>query len=842
MIRRSRCLVVVCGVFFLTQLALITLLKLSTNPRLNDYLDLGILDIRKILILNDDTESRLDFNKLVDKKFEEKSHAAVPLQRLNESDLWLLDMSRSANRLILDTAREPSEILKTRPLFDFDPRLSFTLLFHYLNEKTAEPSIESIQNTLLPYFHWSDWTNLTVLHDYMIDRGSCSGLFDFRVKSKLKNMRQELFDPATFCYDDAHLEEIYESLDEKDERKASIQWIMEDKFSPGFHVFKFGGRSSSKVRALEAKSYMNDFMKPPKQIVFLFPPPKQESALKSIPLILKVPQDLKSKQRLSHTDVFSLYFDSRDSSTNEGLLIDYDTEYNKLLNSLSQGADSVSHSIPYNIKLTEEDFIDNSSAILEQIEKMPVSSLSDMDIAYKESLQYSLSIRMPPKYFNEAKIVRTEKNYGLGGHYDWRFFNGFINFSNKHKPALYGIMRAWLSFTNTFQITTWIAHGSLLSWYWDGVSFPWDNDIDVQMPISELHRISREFNQSVIVDLGENDSEARFGRYFLDCGSSISSRTRLNGNNNIDARFIDMDTGLYIDVTGIALSNAATPDRYDDKLPKELGFATDVPDIVRNQYLQIFNCRNHHFSSLQDLSPLRLSILEGVYAYVPNDFERILQNEYGNKGTTLHTFKTFTFLPKLNMWVETKVFNAFIASVLPEKQITKQGNIGKEIEAAVSELSEENYLKFLEQNPGLLMEYLITRNVTLYHNREMELLFRGEDTQILIFDSSGEFKPHFQPLRHDYNLFLSYFQGEKVQDALLLHEYDFPRVAWFSGSSEDNKLNKRDPSQSKELYLEEEDNSLPPLLADFEDEARKVKTQESADLDDLTINREFSSS
>ena len=87
-------------------------------------------------------------------------------------------------------------------------------------------------------------------------------------------------------------------------------------------------------------------------------------------------------------------------------------------------------------------------------------------------------------------------------------------------------------------------HGIGMVWH------SWDNDIDVQVPIMDLHKLSLQFNQTIVVE----DPEDGFGRYFLDIGSFITLREKGNGNNNIDARFIDIDTGLYIDITALALS------------------------------------------------------------------------------------------------------------------------------------------------------------------------------------------------------------------------------------------------------------------------------------------------
>ena len=47
------------------------------------------------------------------------------------------------------------------------------------------------------------------------------------------------------------------------------------------------------------------------------------------------------------------------------------------------------------------------------------------------------------------------------------------------------------------------------------ITIPWDSDIDVQMPILDLHKLSRYLNQSVIVDFGHDINNIRLGRYFL---------------------------------------------------------------------------------------------------------------------------------------------------------------------------------------------------------------------------------------------------------------------------------------------------------------------------------------
>lgn len=104
------------------------------------------------------------------------------------------------------------------------------------------------------------------------------------------------------------------------------------------------------------------------------------------------------------------------------------------------------------------------------------------------------------------------------------------------------------------------------------MSFPWDMDDDVQMPIRDLYRLARDFNQTLVVEnIGHDhiagdvmDSEFNgMSTYFIDVTNSITHREKGNGNNNIDARFIDIQTGLYVDITGLSVSEERAPGRYD---------------------------------------------------------------------------------------------------------------------------------------------------------------------------------------------------------------------------------------------------------------------------------------
>ena len=60
-----------------------------------------------------------------------------------------------------------------------------------------------------------------------------------------------------------------------------------------------------------------------------------------------------------------------------------------------------------------------------------------------------------------------------GEHYDWRFYNGLtIHNAQQQSIILHRLLKNYLKFTQSNNLITWIAHGSLLSWYWNGINFP----------------------------------------------------------------------------------------------------------------------------------------------------------------------------------------------------------------------------------------------------------------------------------------------------------------------------------------------------------------------------------
>lgn len=143
------------------------------------------------------------------------------------------------------------------------------------------------------------------------------------------------------------------------------------------------------------------------------------------------------------------------------------------------------------------------------------------------------------------------------------------------------MIKAWLRFTNNENIHTWLAHGTLLGYSFTGLTLPWDFDHDVQVSSKSMWKLATYFNQSLIIDCTvEDEFSTGFGQYFLDVGNSFYNGTNINGTNTIDARFIDIHSGMYIDSTELSdVSDKESTLRHDMK---------DLDEFIGAEYYHRF--------------------------------------------------------------------------------------------------------------------------------------------------------------------------------------------------------------------------------------------------------------
>ncbi|RLV90287.1 Uncharacterized protein JA1_004665 [Spathaspora sp. JA1] len=531
---------------------------------------------------------------------------------------------------------------------------------------------------------------------------------------------------------------------------------------PGFNAFLPAGKTTQQKAKLAGRSYMYSFAPPPSSLLFLTKEGSYSVGIKSNAKLLNngIPESYIQDQRNTKLNVL--------------------TEYYKLKKQRAPDTHKVIND--YEIHIPEESFKFNADAIIMGYQRRlnRGQALTPKEQKYFESLKYSVhkvQTDGPTKYLEESRLLNT----ALGDHYDWRFFSGVMYGTTELELTLHRMIRTWLSFTRKTGITTWIAHGSLLSWYWNGLAFPWDNDIDVQVPIMDLHKLSLEYNQTLVVE----DPEDGFGRYFLDCGTFLTQREKGNGQNNIDARFIDIDTGLYIDITALAVSNTEPPKDYEEMLPSTFK-KNDQDYTVQNSLLQLYNCRNNHFASYEELSPLVKTSVEGEIGYVPQRYTSILLREYPT-GTSSYRFLGHIFVPRLRLWVKEEDLFYFLRDrtkwnkyhsynelagedpdhtpfldfsyYMTEEEITKLNRDrsegykslqqrsfpylnGEEVQRVIR-MSDKDLQDFLRKDE-VLIQYFKCRAFTSFHEQEIMRLTFGKSTASLMASS-----PDFPPIKYE---------------------------------------------------------------------------------------------
>ncbi|KAK3946433.1 LicD family-domain-containing protein [Diplogelasinospora grovesii] len=210
----------------------------------------------------------------------------------------------------------------------------------------------------------------------------------------------------------------------------------------------------------------------------------------------------------------------------------------------------------------------------------------------------------------EDKYFQEPGGSEVLGHYDARFFRGIVEY-DAHRPALRHLIRSYLTTFRRLGVETWLAHGTLLGWWWNGRVMPWDYDLDVQVSASTLTYLTeagynRTYHEYRYVD-DDNTGQEQTKTYLLDINPWHTTKERLQGQNVIDARWVDISNGMFIDITGLR-------ERDPEYAPG------------------IWSCKNYHRYRTRDLYPMRESEFEGVTATIPFDFEKVLIQEYGTKS------------------------------------------------------------------------------------------------------------------------------------------------------------------------------------------------------------------
>ncbi|KAM0288094.1 hypothetical protein ACHAQH_000162 [Verticillium albo-atrum] len=189
------------------------------------------------------------------------------------------------------------------------------------------------------------------------------------------------------------------------------------------------------------------------------------------------------------------------------------------------------------------------------------------------------------------------------------------------------LIQTYLATFESLGIETWLMHGSLLGWWWNkrvttgtpGQSrslcenlltrekiMPWDDDADVMVSEPSMFRLAAYYNMTTYYYEYPLIPQGR--SFLLDINPHYLIRDKEKGLNSIDARWIDMEYGLFIDITTA---------RYD--VTHEEGEGTIVG-------------KDGHLFRDTFLLPLLDTTFEGVKAKIPYKYREFLVSEYGKEA------------------------------------------------------------------------------------------------------------------------------------------------------------------------------------------------------------------
>ncbi|KAI9861013.1 MAG: hypothetical protein M1824_002779 [Vezdaea acicularis] len=215
-------------------------------------------------------------------------------------------------------------------------------------------------------------------------------------------------------------------------------------------------------------------------------------------------------------------------------------------------------------------------------------------------------------YNESAKYFHEPGGDDYLGHYDARYFKRVVSYDER-SDTLHHLVRSYLLWFREKGLETWIAHGTLLGWWWNG-----------KVSGATLDYLGKYENRTTHHYKSEDGTVQR--DYLLDVNPHYQLRDRGDGMNVIDARWIDVRTGLFIDITGLSETR---------------------PDSLPGVWL----CKNYHRYRTRDLFPMRESTYEGVPVKIPYDYDKILMDEYQSKAMVLTEYEGHHWDPATKEWV-----------------------------------------------------------------------------------------------------------------------------------------------------------------------------------------------
>lgn len=588
-----------------------------------------------------------------------------------------------------------NKLLNSNTMYQ-DDRLTMGVVFQYLlNNK----------NTNKIPFNWIDWVDLSYLNSQLEKpheaRLKCSDIINELnfVRPSHRKLAQELARPFG-CVN---------SKDLTQEEIEAMGFTSVDQL-PGFIQFQHSFVTSSEyIRNLQGKSYLMTHQPMPYKVIFLNDHGDD--------LVL----DVEKGRIRDHLDDYQGEIDPM-------MLFDQLTQEKNKVKTYEYHPQPV-------MELSPELFQYDRRVLAQKVKELKSlpQSLDKLQQSYMDSMMASINVspgtKPETRYFKEATLRLNNGNHDNGWHYDWRFFNGKLVDTHRTAIIMERLLRNWFKFTTKYDIISWIAHGPLLSWYWNGGIFPFDHDLDIQMPIIHLLKLGEMYNQTIVVE----DVHEGFGKYMIEVGTFVHNRLISKRGNHIDARFIDIETGVYIDITGISTSAATPPLQYYQNLQDDI----DEGAVLQKEKIT-YNDRRVHFYHHDHISPIKLSMLNGVPCYIPNAIIKRLKYEYPRGALTKMEYDNWYFVPRIQNWIPF----VDLQQILDANDYMKDnGRLNKiKFQRLVSNITDEEVWQLAEvlgadghgamtrKNQVLIDYYHMLQN-SHFHQQEKQYLFSIDPTK-----------------------------------------------------------------------------------------------------------------
>ncbi|KAG7838129.1 hypothetical protein KL943_000205 [Ogataea angusta] len=244
--------------------------------------------------------------------------------------------------------------------------------------------------------------------------------------------------------------------------------------------------------------------------------------------------------------------------------------------------------------------------------------------------------------------------------YDWRFFSNLIVDETDKRSTWHQLIRGWLHFSSNLGITTWLSQEALLGWHRNGLLSPWEESVHFEIPARDMVRLAESLNGSLVIQ----DPKDGTGVFYIDVNPYYMERARNNNGNaspeSIDLKFIDIRTGLYLEVTGLMISSDGLPIPANamEMFVNEGDVLEDLKAdrTVDGSKRKIINSGTGFFYHIDQISPLRRTLFEGRLANVPNRFISILDMLYKDIINTKEFFG-HKYVDHLRLWVDSDQCN-----------------------------------------------------------------------------------------------------------------------------------------------------------------------------------------